>query len=174
MEMTRFNNRNGFPAVMWSFNDSVDRFEAGENQMRPWTPAVDILEMDNELIFRVDAPDVDLAHTEVQLENGTLTLKGERRIEKDVSVKGYHRMERRYGAFARSFTLPEAVDAEDVRSGPLGELHGEFGFAAGGGAEDGEDVWIGCHVGILGKRVIRGGCQSCSRVRDVGRETGRS
>lgn len=116
MEMTRFNNMNGFPVVMWPFNDSVRRFEAGESQMRPWTPAVDILETDNELIFRVDAPDIDLAHTEVEVQKGTLTLKGERRIEKDDSVKGYHRMERSYGAFARSFTLPETVDAEDVRA----------------------------------------------------------
>ncbi len=116
MEMTRFSGMNGFPAIMWSFNDSVNRFEADENQMRPWTPAVDIFETDNELIFRADAPELDLAHTEVQVENGTLTLKGERRIEKDDSVKGYHRLERSYGAFARSFTLPETVDAEDVRA----------------------------------------------------------
>lgn len=50
------------------------------------------------------------------MENGTLTLKGERSVDKSDSVKGYHRMERSYGAFARSFTLPETVDAESARA----------------------------------------------------------
>ena len=84
--------------------------------MRAWSPAVDIFETDNELIFRADTPDVNLEHIEVQVENGTLTLKGERSIEKDDRVNGYHRIERSHGAFARSFTLPETVDTEDVRA----------------------------------------------------------
>jgi HSP20 family protein len=116
MEVTRFNNTNDFPTGMWSFNDAVNRLIASDNQVRPWNPAVDIFETDNELIFRADTPDVNLAHIEVQVENGTLTLKGERSIEKDDRVKGYHRIERSYGAFARSFTLSETVDAEDVRA----------------------------------------------------------
>jgi HSP20 family protein len=116
MEVTRFNNTNDFPTGMWSFNDAVNRLIASDNQVRPWSPAVDIFETENELIFRADTPDINVAHIEVQVENGTLTLKGERSIEKDDRVKGYHRIERSYGAFARSFTLPETVDAEDVRA----------------------------------------------------------
>ena len=53
---------------------------------------------------------------DVQIENGTMTLKGERKFEKDDKVKGYHRIERSYGAFARSFTLPDTVDPEGVRA----------------------------------------------------------
>jgi HSP20 family protein len=116
MELTRFNNLYDFPTVMLSLNDTVNRLIAGDNQVRPWSPAVDIFETDNELIFRADTPDVNLEHIEVQVENGTLTLKGERGIEKDDRVNGYHRIERSYGAFARSFTLPETVDTEDVRA----------------------------------------------------------
>ena len=116
MEVTRFNNTNDFPTGMWSFNDAVNRLIASDNQVRPWNPAVDIFETDNELIFRADTPDVNLEHIEVQVENGTLTLKGERGIEKDDRVNGYHRIERSHGAFARSFTLPETVDTEDVRA----------------------------------------------------------
>ncbi len=116
MELTRFNSVYDFPTAMLSFNDTVNRLIAGDNQARPWSPAVDIFETDNELIFRADTPDVSPEHIEVQVENGTLTLKGERSMEKDDNVKGYHRLERSYGAFARSFTLPETIDAEDVRA----------------------------------------------------------
>ncbi len=116
MELARFSNLNDLPTAMLSFNETVNRLVPGDNQSRPWSPAVDIFETDNELIFRADAPDVNLAQIEVQVENGTLTLKGERSIENDDSVKGYHRMERSYGAFARSFTLPETVDAESARA----------------------------------------------------------
>jgi HSP20 family protein len=112
MELARFNSLNNFPTAMWSFNDTVNHLFSGDNQVRPWSPAVDIHETDNELIFRADTPGVNLEHIEVQVENGTLTLNGERSIEKDDRVKGYHRIERGYGAFARSFTLPETIDAE--------------------------------------------------------------
>jgi HSP20 family protein len=112
MELARFNNLNNFPTAMWSFNDAVKRLIAEDNQVRPWSPAVDIHETDNELIFRADTPGVNLEDIEVQVNNGTLTLNGERSIEKDDRVKRYHRIERGYGAFARSFTLPKTVDAE--------------------------------------------------------------
>jgi HSP20 family protein len=116
MELARFNIFNDFPTAMWSFNDTVNRLIAGDNQVRPWSPAVDIFETDNELIFRADTPDINPAHIEVQVENRTLTLKGDRSLAKDDKVKGYHRVERSYGAFARSFTLPDEIDTEDVRA----------------------------------------------------------
>src|SRR5690242_13843105 len=116
MELTKSSNLNDFPTAMRFFQDTVNRLMAGDNQVRPWSPAVDILETENELVFMADTPDVNRERIEVQVENGTLTLKGERNIEKDDRVKGYHRIERSYGAFARSFTLPDTVDAESVRA----------------------------------------------------------
>jgi len=116
MELTKSSNMSDFPPAMRFFQDTVTRLMSGDNQVRPWTPAVDILETENELVFRADIPDVNLERIDVQVENGTLTLKGERDIEKDDRVKGYHRIERSYGAFARSFTLPDTVDAEGVRA----------------------------------------------------------
>lgn len=116
MELTKFNNVGDFPTVMQFFQDTVNRLVADDNQVRPWSPPVDILETENELIFKADAPDVDPQHIDVQVENGTLTLKGERSVEKNDRVKGYHRMERSYGAFARSFTLPDTVNPEGVRA----------------------------------------------------------
>ena len=116
MELARFNAYNDFPAGMQLFHDVASRFLNDQNQVRPWNPAVDIFETETELFFKVDAAGVCLEDIDVQLENGTLTLKGERKFEKDDKVKGYHRIERSYGAFARSFTLPDTVDPEGVRA----------------------------------------------------------
>lgn len=116
VELARLNAFSDFPAGLQLFQDAVSRILSDENQVRPWSPAVDILETENELIFKVDAAGVNLKDIDIQLENGTLTLKGERKFEKDDKVKGYHRIERGYGAFARSFTLPDTVNAENVHA----------------------------------------------------------
>ena len=116
MELARLNAFSDSPAGLQIFQDAINRMLSDENQVRPWSPAVDILETENELIFNVDAAGVDLKDIDIQLENGTLTLKGERKFEKDDKVKGYHRIERSYGAFARSFTLPDTVNPEGVRA----------------------------------------------------------
>ena len=116
VELARLNAFSDFPAGLQLFQDTVSRILSDENQVRPWSPAVDILETENELIFKVDAAGVNLKDIDIQLENGTLTLKGERKFEKDDKVKGYHRIERGYGAFARSFTLPDTVNAENVHA----------------------------------------------------------
>jgi HSP20 family protein len=117
MDLAKLNAFNDFPAGLQFFQDTIHRMLGDENQVRPWSPAVDILETVNELIFNVDAAGVNLKDFDIQLENGTLTLKGERKFEKDDKVKGYHRIERSYGAFARSFTLPDTVNAEGVHAG---------------------------------------------------------
>ena len=116
MELARLNAFSDLPAGLHIFQDAINRMLSDENQVRPWSPAVDILETENELIFNVDAAGVNLKDIDIQLENGTLTLKGERKFEKDDKVKGYHRIERSYGAFARSFTLPDTVNPEGVRA----------------------------------------------------------
>jgi HSP20 family protein len=116
VELARFNAFSDFPAGLQLFRDTVSRILSDENQVRPWSPAVDILETENELIFKVDAAGVNLKDIDIQLENGTLTLKGERKFEKDDKVKGYHHIERSYGAFARSFTLPDTANAENVHA----------------------------------------------------------
>ena len=117
MELARFNAYSDFPTGMQLVYDTVNRFLSDQNQVRPWSPAVDILETETELLFKVDAAGVSPEDIDVQLENGTMTLKGERKVEKDDKIQGYHRIERSYGAFARSFTLPDTVDPEGVRAG---------------------------------------------------------
>ena len=104
-----------FPAGLRLFQDSVSRL-FGEPGSRPWTPAVDIFETENELVLKADLPEVDPKNVEIQIENGTLTLKGNRAFEDEKNGKGYHRIERSYGSFVRAFSLPETVDPENVKA----------------------------------------------------------
>jgi HSP20 family protein len=97
------------------FQDSLSRLFS-EPSARPWSPAVDVYETENELVLKADLPDVDPKNVEVQFENGTLTLKGNRKFEEEKNSKGYHRIERSYGSFVRAFSLPETVDPEKVKA----------------------------------------------------------
>ena len=105
-----------FPAGFLSFQDAVSRMLSEPRSARPWTPAVDILETDNELIIKADLPQVDMQDIHVELENGTLSLKGERKFEHEDKGAGYHRLERSYGSFARHFGVPDTVDPEKVKA----------------------------------------------------------
>jgi len=96
------------------FEDAVTRLMSEPRTSRPWSPAVDILETENELVVKADLPDVGLENIDVRVENQTLSIKGERRFEEDASVQGYHRIERSYGSFVRSFAVPNSVDTEKV------------------------------------------------------------
>ena len=105
-----------FPAGFRSFADTVSRMLSEPRSGRPWAPAVDILETDNELVIKADLPEVDMKDIHVEIENGTLTLKGERKFESEKKGAGYHRIERSYGSFARCFSLPETVEADKVKA----------------------------------------------------------
>ena len=102
------------PTGLRLFQDSVARL-LGDNTNRPWSPAVDIWETENDLVLKADVPDVDLKNIDIQFENGTLTLKGERQFENRQGV-GYHRVERSYGSFSRSFALPETFDPDQIKA----------------------------------------------------------
>jgi HSP20 family protein len=79
-----------------------------------WNPSVDIFENDNEVVLKAELPGMNAKDIEVRLENNVLMLKGERRFEKETKEENYHRVEREYGTFSRSFALPAAVNAEKV------------------------------------------------------------
>ena len=96
------------------FEDAVTRLMSEPRTGRPWSPAVDIVETENDLVVKADLPDLKLEDIDVRVENQTLTVKGERRFEEDSSEKGYHRIERSYGSFMRSFAVPNSVDTEKV------------------------------------------------------------
>ena len=84
----------------------------GETFSRGWVPAVDIYETaDHEVVLKAELPEMKREEINLTFENGVLTLKGERRFEQETKRENFQRMERRYGAFSRSFTLPNTVDA---------------------------------------------------------------
>ena len=96
------------------FEDAFSRMLTEPQTNRPWAPAVDIYETENELVLKADLPDVELKDIDVRVENQTLTISGERKFEKNDSTKGYHRIERSYGTFVRSFSVPNTFDTETI------------------------------------------------------------
>jgi HSP20 family protein len=103
-----------FPAGLRVFEDTMNRL-LSEPAARPWSPAVDIFETENELLMKADLPGLEMKDIDIQIENGTLSLRGERKYEHASKDGGFHRVERGYGAFARYFALPETVDPEKVK-----------------------------------------------------------
>ena len=81
-----------------------------------WIPAADIYESDSELVVNLDLPGVDPKMVDLRVENNVLTIRGERQFEEKQNKENYHRVERSYGAFARSFTLSTSVDPEKIRA----------------------------------------------------------
>ena len=79
-----------------------------------WIPSVDVRETNDSLEISVEVPGIEPKDVEVSVENGILTLKGSRSFEKAAEGETYHRVERSYGAFERSFTLPTNIDSERV------------------------------------------------------------
>jgi len=102
------------------FNTLPARFGGllGKNWDEPlstgWNPSVDVFENENEVVFKAELPGMNAKDIEVKLENNVLTLKGERQFEKETKEENYHRVEREYGNFSRSFALPTAVNGDKV------------------------------------------------------------
>lgn len=81
-----------------------------------WAPAVDIYEQEGNIVMKAELPGVDPKAVDIRLENNTLTLRGERKLDREVKEDSYHRVERSYGAFSRSFTLPTVVDQGSIKA----------------------------------------------------------
>jgi len=79
-----------------------------------FVPPVDIYEDEHNITLKMEVPGIDEKDIQITLENNTLTVRGERKFEKDEKEENFHRIERRYGSFTRSFSLPNTVDTENV------------------------------------------------------------
>jgi HSP20 family protein len=79
-----------------------------------WTPAVDIYETDANVVVKAELPGVQKDQVGVEVKDGVLTLRGERKYEKEVKEENFHRIERSYGTFQRAFSLPTSVDQENI------------------------------------------------------------
>ena len=98
------------------FENNFTRERSGHADLATWAPAVDIYETENELVVKADLPDLQDKDIDVRITNNTLTIRGERKFEKDVKEENFLRIERTYGAFMRSFSLPNTVSSENIRA----------------------------------------------------------
>jgi HSP20 family protein len=81
-----------------------------------WAPPVDIYEQGSDIVLKAELPGVDPKDVDIRLENNVLTLRGERKFENEVKKENYHRVERTYGTFSRSFTLPSVVNQTGIKA----------------------------------------------------------
>ena len=113
-EMEEFQNRfntffGGFPTFPYRFPKNGDRFK-----MPDWSPLVDIIEDDHEYLFKADLPEMRKEDVNVRFENGMLYISGERKTEKEEKNRKFHRLERFFGTFERTFTVPEDADTTKI------------------------------------------------------------
>ncbi len=108
-EMQRDLNR-AFSEFFGQPGTAVDTWE------RDWVPAVDVFEKDNEINLKAELPGLTKDDVDISIENNTLTISGEKKRESEVKDDNYHRVERSYGRFQRSFTLPQTIDAKNVKA----------------------------------------------------------
>jgi HSP20 family protein len=97
------------------FTDTYGRADEGLMTSGNWAPPVDIYQNgDHEVVLKAELPDMTREDIEITVDNGTLTVKGEKKLSSEVKEEHYHRIERHYGTFSRSFSLPRTVDAAKV------------------------------------------------------------
>jgi HSP20 family protein len=93
-------------------NMLASRLEPGSTAA--WDPAVDIFENEHDIVIKAELPGMEAKDIEVRMEKNVLTIKGERRFEKEAKEENYHRIEREYGSFSRMFSLATAVDEDKI------------------------------------------------------------
>ena len=142
-----------FPVGLRLFQDSVSRL-FGEPSNHPWSPAVDIFETEHELVLKADVPEIEMKDIDVQVENGTLTLKGERKFEQEQNGRGYHRIER---GSEPGMNANRALSAQAafVESAPVARLR--VRPLSGKGGRGGEALDVLGHRRRRIYRVERGG-----------------
>lgn len=98
------------------FQDSITRTRGYEQSLAPgfWSPPVDIYETDEAVVLKAELAGLNKNDVTIEIKNSTLVLRGERKFEKDIKEENYHRIERSYGSFSRTFSLPQTVDHSKV------------------------------------------------------------
>ena len=120
MSLTRWDPFRNMTTLQEQVNRLLEnRFQTGREDnsaLTTWAPAVDIYETENELVLKADIPDMNEKDIDIQVENNMLTIRGERKFEEKAKDDNYLRVERTYGAFTRSFSLPNTVNMEAVKA----------------------------------------------------------
>ncbi len=99
-----------------TFFDAPSPGNGGQAVARRWIPAMDVVETDDSFVLRADLPGMSEQDVNIELEDNVLTISGERKAEHERNGEGYYRVERAWGAFSRSLTLPEGVEADAVKA----------------------------------------------------------
>jgi len=109
--------------AMTSLHEQINRLfggaglQGGESaSLSAWAPAVDIYETEHALVVKGDIPDIDPKDLDIRVENNVLTIRGERKFEKEVNEDNYLRVERAYGSFSRSFSLANTVNTDSIKA----------------------------------------------------------
>ena len=111
-----FRNVSNLQAQVNRLFESTLPDRGSDSSLTTWAPAVDIYETENELVLKADLPDVNEKDIDIRIENNTLSIHGERKFEQEVKEENYLRVERSYGSFTRSFTLPSTVHTEAIKA----------------------------------------------------------
>lgn len=98
------------------FDSAIQGWSGEANGTSSWVPAADIYESDEDLVVNLDLPGIDPKAVDVRVENNLLTIRGERQFTLKKNPENYHRVERSYGTFGRSFTLSTSVNPEKIRA----------------------------------------------------------
>jgi HSP20 family protein len=116
MAITRWDPFREVVALQNRMNSLFREMNDGDSPLTTasFVPAVDIYEDSKKVVLKLEVPGMEEKDLDVRVENNTLTVKGERKFEKDEKEENFHRIERRYGTFYRSFTLPSTVDTEHI------------------------------------------------------------
>ncbi|MGC1422531.1 MAG: Hsp20/alpha crystallin family protein [Terracidiphilus sp.] len=118
MPITRWDPFRDVIALQNRVNSLFREMNEGDNPLTTasFVPAVDIYEDAKKVVLKLEVPGMEEKDLDIRVENNTLTVKGERKLEKDEKEENFHRIERRYGSFYRAFTLPSTVDPENVQA----------------------------------------------------------
>lgn len=98
------------------FKDAFNDFDQGSDPLTSWYPATDIFETKDDYVFKLEVPGLSKDDVNIELNDNTLTIKGEKKEEKEIKKENYHRIESSSGKFSRSFTLPRNIDTKKVNA----------------------------------------------------------
>ena len=115
-ELTRWNRTPLFTALHDDMSRMLENIWDTKTFGMEWNPSIDIAETDNDIIVKAEIPGVDPKNIDISIVDDTLTIKGEKKEEKEDKGKSYHRVERSYGSFARTITLPAHVKTDEVEA----------------------------------------------------------
>ena len=119
MALVRWDPIRELDSLQGDMNRLFDRFFEGRapnGTARRWIPAMDLVETDDHLVLRGDLPGMSEDDLDIEIKDNGLTVSGERKAESEEKGEGYHRVERAFGSFSRSLTLPQGVDADQIKA----------------------------------------------------------